>query len=207
MADVRGDWMQTYKGGAFWPLDPKFENIDIEDIAAALSKLCRYTGHVRFFWSVAEHCLFGAWHGTDDPELRKLFLMHDAAEAYVQDLPPAVKTLLPRYREIENHIQWVIYEKFGLWEAFQRRKAEVKAIDMKMRATEKRDLMAPSTMEWLGLEGVEPYDRQIEKPDLTHDYLAVARAFIRTWECLEQGLPLPLDQGWMPERHSIRTDV
>jgi hypothetical protein len=199
--DVRGDWMQTHGGGAFYPLDPAPEDIFIEDIGAGLSKLCRYTGQVRYFWSVAEHCLFGAWYGTEDPELRQLFLLHDAAEAYVQDLPPAVKALLPRYREIENKIQWVIWSKYGLWEAFQRRKAEVKEIDMKMRATEKRDLMAPSTKEWADLVGIDPYERRIENPDLVHDYLGVARAFIRTFEFLRTGgVDLPVDQGWAQGR-------
>lgn len=53
----RGDWMQTYTGRRFYPLDPRPDEIDPEDIAHALSLLCRYGGHVDRFYSVAEHCV------------------------------------------------------------------------------------------------------------------------------------------------------
>jgi hypothetical protein len=60
MADdpwLRGDWMQTYSGRRFYPLDPRAEELADLDIAHALSLLCRYGGHVERFYSVAEHCV------------------------------------------------------------------------------------------------------------------------------------------------------
>jgi hypothetical protein len=51
----RGDWIQTATGRPFWPIDPRPEDIDIEDIAHALSMLCRFGGHCLRFYSVAEH--------------------------------------------------------------------------------------------------------------------------------------------------------
>lgn len=50
VAARRGDWMQLASGQPFWPLDPRPEEIHIEDIAAALSKLCRYGGHCKRFY-------------------------------------------------------------------------------------------------------------------------------------------------------------
>ena len=50
-----GDWLQTFTGKAFFPLDPRPEEMDIFDIAHALSNLCRYGGHCNKFYSVAEH--------------------------------------------------------------------------------------------------------------------------------------------------------
>ncbi len=44
MSERRGDWMQTYTGRAFWPLDARADEIDPLDIAHALSLLCRYGG-------------------------------------------------------------------------------------------------------------------------------------------------------------------
>lgn len=66
----RGDWMQTYTGRRFYPLDPRSDEIDPADIAHALSLLCRYGGHVDRFYSVAEHCVLMSewvslgWHAS-----------------------------------------------------------------------------------------------------------------------------------------------
>ena len=70
--------MQTYRG-KFNLLDPRAEDVSIEDIAHALTNLCRYNGHCRPFYSVAEHCV----HVADlcRPELHYAALLHDAAEA------------------------------------------------------------------------------------------------------------------------------
>ena len=53
----RGDWMQTHSGLRFYPLDPRPEDIRIEDIAHALPMICRFNGHCSRFYSVAEHSL------------------------------------------------------------------------------------------------------------------------------------------------------
>ena len=48
-------WIETYTGRKFWPLAPSPDDIDIFDIAQALSMTCRYKGHTNEFYSVAEH--------------------------------------------------------------------------------------------------------------------------------------------------------
>jgi hypothetical protein len=75
----RGDWMQTFTGRRFWPLDPRGEDVLIEDIAHALSLLTRYGGHCTRFYSVAEHSVLLARAAT--PENALWLLLHDASEA------------------------------------------------------------------------------------------------------------------------------
>lgn len=96
MNERKGDWIQTYTGRQFWPLDPKPEEVCIEDIAHALSQQCRYAGHTIRFYSVAQHSVEIALRV---PRAAALWgLLHDAAEAYLVDLPRPVKYLMPAYK-------------------------------------------------------------------------------------------------------------
>jgi hypothetical protein len=85
----KGDWMQTYTGRQFWPIDPRADEIDIVDIAHALSQQCRFAGHCKSFYSVATH----SWHTSNvcNSENALWGLLHDAAEAYLVDLPTPIK--------------------------------------------------------------------------------------------------------------------
>lgn len=111
-AERKGDWLQTYTGAAFYPLDPRPEEIRIEDIAAALSKLCRYGGHCIKFYSVAEHCVHVAEYAPD--YCKRTALMHDASEAYLIDVPRPVKRFLTNYQEIEAGLEAAIAKRFDL---------------------------------------------------------------------------------------------
>jgi uncharacterized protein len=84
----------------------------LEDIAAAISKLCRYGGHCVQFYSVAEHCVHVASRAPD--HLKLAALMHDAAEAYVIDVPRPLKAWLPGYKEIEERVEKAIAARFNL---------------------------------------------------------------------------------------------
>lgn len=88
-ANIRSDWMQTYTGRVFWPLEPRPEDVDIVDIAHALANLCRYGGHSKVFYSVAHHSVLVS---QIVPPADALWgLMHDSAEAYVIDLIRPIK--------------------------------------------------------------------------------------------------------------------
>lgn len=83
----RGDWMQTYTGRQFWPLDPLPEDVFIEDIAHALSMQCRYAGHVTRFYSVAEHSVLIARCAPPEAKLYALLGASDAFEQFINNTP------------------------------------------------------------------------------------------------------------------------
>jgi hypothetical protein len=59
-----GDWIQTFSGRRFYPADPRPDDMDIGDVAHALSMVCRFNGHVRFHYSVAQHAVLSAWQAA-----------------------------------------------------------------------------------------------------------------------------------------------
>jgi hypothetical protein len=106
--------LQTYSGRSLNPLAPRAADIVVEDIAHALSMQCRFGGHVRQFYSVAQHS-FLVSHAV--PVADALWaLLHDASEAYLMDLPTPVKETGPLkgYRGVEAQLQRIIYQTFGL---------------------------------------------------------------------------------------------
>lgn len=150
-------WIQTYTGKAFYPLAPRVEDIDIEDIAHSLSMQCRFTGHTKDFYSVGQHC---AEISEIVPEEDALWgLLHDASEAYLVDLCRPLKRLEKLgspYREIEARLMLAICERFGL---APEQPASVKEADLRMLMTEKRDLMRVPPLPWV--DQGEPYEARI----------------------------------------------
>lgn len=137
---VRGDWMQTYTGARFYPMDPRPDEIDIRDIAHALSLICRYGGHVDRFYSVAEHCVLMSQYVPAEHALWAL--LHDASEAYVGDMVRPLKRQLPEYVAAEDRVIGAIVERFGLPSTTM--PAEVKDADNRILLTE-RDVLMPAT--------------------------------------------------------------
>lgn len=107
---LRGDWIQTYSGRAFYPLAPYPQDVCIEDIAHALSQLCRFGGHCRRFYSVAEHSVLLS--RVVVPEFQLWALLHDASEAYLVDVPRPIKKQLPAYVEAERRVMAAICARF-----------------------------------------------------------------------------------------------
>jgi hypothetical protein len=142
-------WIQTYTGRKFYPLSPKAEDVSILDIAHALSLSCRFKGHCREFYSVAEHSVrLADWMGGRgaSPALQLCGLLHDGAEAYLADLPTPVKELMPSYREAERRVLLEIGIAFGL--SFSVCEDAIHLADLVMLATEARDLLGPPPEPW-----------------------------------------------------------
>jgi uncharacterized protein len=146
----KGDWMQTYTGRRFWPVDPLPSEIHIEDIAHSLSMQCRYGGHVRRFYSVAEHSVHLA--RAVAPEHALWALLHDASEAYLVDIPRPVKGELSEYKRIEAVVMSAVAHRFGL--AHIAMPDAVKEADNRILVDEHRQAMAPG-LEWASDE-LEP---------------------------------------------------
>ncbi len=140
-ADLSGrtDWITTYSGHPFFPLDPKPVDVRIADIAHALAHLCRFAGHTRRFYSVAQHSVIVS--RCVAPELALWALLHDASEAYLCDITSPVKrsSSLSGYRDIERPVQAAICQAFNLPID---EPPLVKAADRLVLHTEQRDLMS-----------------------------------------------------------------
>jgi hypothetical protein len=140
-------WIQTYNSHKFYILNPKINEIDIVDIAHALSNICRFNGHCREFYSVAEHSYRASMLINNDKMSEKPLwaLLHDSAEAFIGDCNRPLKSCLPEYKKIEDNILRAIAEKFNLTFPIP---DEVKKVDNIVLSTEKRDLMVPFQEDW-----------------------------------------------------------
>lgn len=102
-------FIQTFAGKHFNYLDIQQDAIEIEDIANALSNICRFAGHLPEFYSVGQHSVLTSYLVPQEFALEAL--LHDAAEAYLQDIPDPLKRLLPDYRAIEDQVDAAIRQK------------------------------------------------------------------------------------------------
>lgn len=165
-------WILTQSGKHFDFTDPRPEQIEIMDIAHALSHECRYAGHVRSFYSVAQHCVLAS--RIVPPAFALEALLHDASEAYCKDIPSPLKALLPDYHRIEWQVDGAIRDKFDLPMFMS---PSVKHADLLLLATERRDLMPADDTCWPILEGIDPLPEQISPVDSRTAY----KAFMARW--------------------------
>ena len=180
MDERKGDWCQTFTGRAVYPLDMRPEDVCLVDIAHALAMQCRFAGHCREFYSVAQHSLLVCDEvialGGDEDEAR-WGLLHDASEAYLVDLPAPVKRSVSGYTDLEARAQAAIALHFGLVWPFP---AVVNMADLVLLATEARDLMAPPPQAW------RPMPPPRTEPIGTLSWLTAQMLFLE--RCAELGL-------------------
>lgn len=160
--EKKDSWIVLASGKQFFPLEPNIDLINIEDIAHGLSNLCRFAGHSKFFYSVAQHSFYASQ--MIDPKYALSALLHDASEG--MGLSDIVRPLKYRaefefYRKSEYNLQSMIYSKYGLGAE----PPEVKVVDDRMLSTELRDLMPPFATRWL--KDIPPYHFHIEYMDPT----------------------------------------
>lgn len=142
-------WIQTYTGKQFRFLEPSPDQIDIRDIAVALSAIPRFLGHTGRPYHVAEHCVHLSHLVVDDLEIYAL--LHDAAEAYIGDVPRPLKMMLGQnFADLERSILAVIAERFGL-DAKRFDDAAIHFGDSAMLAAERNELMRTPPAEWIPL--------------------------------------------------------
>lgn len=134
-------WIQTFTGKKFDPFRPRVEDVNLVDIAHALAHQCRFGGHCKRFYSVAEHSI----HVSDllatpgQYDLAREGLMHDATEAYFIDIPSPIKRNLLGIKEIEDELSRVISERFKLlWPSMT-----VSRVDRLMLEAERRAMFDP----------------------------------------------------------------
>lgn len=150
--------IQLTSGNYFNFTDPDSTPLLITDMAAGLSRICRYTGHLRDMdvdnYSVAQHCVLASEHGPalGDPYE---YLMHDGAESVIGDVSSPFKQLLPDYHGYEKLVETSLSKQYNTPYPMS---AYCKEIDLRMLCTEKRDLM-PEDKDgdfWSMCNGIEP---------------------------------------------------
>jgi hypothetical protein len=166
MTAIAADVILTHSGKYVAPGRLEPEDIEVIDIAHALSHQCRFSGHTRVFYSVGEHscrCCDLVEELTGDPHEMLWALMHDASEAYLVDLPRPIKhaasQLGEAYRVMEQNAMEAVTVAMGLEPEMP---AVVSYADTVLLATERRDLM-PARGDWrTWLDGVSPLPVEIE---------------------------------------------
>ena len=161
-APAPGPYLQTVSGRRVNPFDPAPDEIDIADIARALGNLCRFGGHCRVFYSVAQHSVIVSElveHRGGDAEDVFAALMHDASEAYLGDMPHPIKHRSPlgtAFKAAEAHLEAAIRDRFGI----RADVPEIKRADRALLATERR-AFSTEDWHWPELEGIEPLDIEL----------------------------------------------
>lgn len=174
--------IKTFTGKRFYLAMPRVADVDIIDIAHSLSLQTRFVGHVREFYSVAQHCVHvadqvlrtGASH-----RVARQALLHDSTEAYTGDISRPLKADLGRtFAQYEQRIHFVICEAFRIPATLP---LIVMDADDRMLATEARDLMG-------GLDdgdGDEPLADPYDFPIVSWEPKAAFRAFMDRFTELE----------------------
>jgi hypothetical protein len=158
-----GPYLQTVSGRWVNPFDPDPAQLDAGDIARALANQCRFGGHCRVFYSVAQHSVIVSRLVEErggDAEDAFAALMHDATEAYLGDMPHPLKHRSPlgaAFREAERDLERAIRERF----AIKPDVPGIKPADRALLATERR-AFSSELWHWPELEGVEPLDLALE---------------------------------------------
>lgn len=174
------DYILTYTKIKFFPLEPVKEGIKIEDIAHSLSLMTRANGHCRHFYSVAQHSISCCQEAKSRgySEIVQLgCLLHDASESYISDLTRPVKRNMPEYFAIEEKLQNIIYDRFGLGDLSEDDRRQIEDVDDTLLHYEFNALMSFPIFE------TPPY-KAMEHDFSQRDFMSVEKEFIRLFNGL-----------------------
>jgi hypothetical protein len=149
--------VETYTGVGLDLFDPDPADVRLADIAAGLAHTCRFGGHCRRFYSVAEHSLYVADELDDrDPRIQLYGLLHDAGEAYLVDVQRPIKAAFEGFEDAEAEILAAVWEAFGVPEPGEQDWATVMHADDRLLAYEADRLLADGS--W----AADPPDRSYD---------------------------------------------
>ena len=173
-------YITTISGKHFDPVEPEENLIDIRDIAHSLSLVCRGNGHVKHFYSVAQHSIACALEAKDrgySDTVVLACLLHDASEAYLSDVTRPVKKDLAYYLEVEDRLQHLIWRHFIGRDITEEEDRQVFAIDDDMMSMEFHLNMAETIN--------EDYKRLVRVIDCAYeDPAAVEAEFLKLFQAL-----------------------
>ncbi len=158
MTDYSRPIIATATGGYIDLEEPAPNDIRLTDIAKALSRICRFTGHCSKFYSVAEHSVRVAAYlrrSGYTPMTQLAGLLHDASEAYLGDVSTPLKTIMSQYKDLERGMEIAVSNRFGVV-TFGR--ADIKRADLVLLAYEKHKLLPMEHGEWPILFDIDPLE-------------------------------------------------
>lgn len=167
--------IELLNGSMFNYMAPDVDSISVEMLADVLSRINRFAGHTKHFYSVAQHSVNASHIVARGHE--KDALLHDTAEAFINDLPTPLKHQIPEIKIIEERIESALAAKFGTTFPLS---PEVKKADLEMLAIEK-DVLKPYASTWAILDGVE----RTNNPNVIMSELTPREArdlFLARWE-------------------------
>ncbi|TWH59351.1 putative RNase H-like nuclease [Desulfitobacterium sp. LBE] len=156
---IMGDYILTYSKTKFFPLEPILEDIDILDIAHALSLMTRANGHFKHFYSVAQHsinCFREAESRGYSKKVQLCCLLHDASESYISDITRPVKKNLHEYYHIEARLQSSIFERYGITLLNEDEEKQISDVDDAMLYYEFLELMGNEIFDIVPLIYIKP---------------------------------------------------
>lgn len=159
--------VETYTGRQFDVFDPEPGAVHVDDIAAGLAHTCRFGGHCQHFYSVAHHSLHVSRELPDDPRLQVLGLFHDAAEAYVGDVPRPLKARYDVFERVEDEILDTVWRALGVEPPGESEWERVMTADDRLLAYEARNVLEDGS--WAG-----------EAPDLAYELRSESIEAVRT---------------------------
>ncbi|MFC7134089.1 MULTISPECIES: HD domain-containing protein [Salinibaculum] len=160
--------VETYTGRQFDVFDPVAEAVDLDDIAAGLAHTCRFGGHCQHFYSVAHHSLHVSRElPEDEPRLQLLGLFHDAAEAYVGDVPRPLKARYDVFERVEAEVLDAIWRALDVDPPDETEWERVMTADDRLLAYEAGNVLEDGS--WAG-----------EPPDLAYELRSDSIETIRT---------------------------
>ena len=166
-------WIETFTGKKIDILSPDPNEVDLLDIAHALSNTNRFGGHARVPYSVAEHCV--RMVAIVPNHLRMEALLHDAAEAYTGDMPSPFKQVMDEFRRYESLMERAVRSHFGL--PGDRIPGELKLYDNIMLITEARDL----GFSWWNTNKHSDMPDPLEEEIVPWDWRTARDAYINTY--------------------------
>jgi 5'-deoxynucleotidase YfbR-like HD superfamily hydrolase len=167
----KSDWIETQSGQKVWVIEPTPDTIRIDDIAHALSLLCRFNGHCKRLYTVGEHLLlcdkiyrrrFGK-----NPLERLQLLLHDSPEAYLGDVTRPLKAAMPQYKLWESQMEKTIYQALNIPPPTKETTLRIKQVDDIALLTERRDLLSKSGHTWTIKGKPDPKPIKRRKPKAT----------------------------------------
>lgn len=181
----KGDWFQSLNGKKIYPLDPRVEDVDLDEVAHGLSNICRFGGQIRRFYSVAQHSVYVSRCVAETvPGFALAALLHDAPEAYLGDVIRPLKrggAVTQAWLDAEDSWAVVIGEALGL--DIGNLPPEVKVADDRVLMAERRDLLAQPPEAWRE-RGYLAWDQKIDR---SWEPAEAKRRFLLEYRALRAG--------------------